>query len=303
LYSKAILLSNILEEFFSVPYTMEISDLSELKLLGFSAKKEFANLGLHFNPHFMAGNVLPSNIVDSLSVYLLENDILLEILKHSFHGEKSRADLFENKKIFSINCPLAYIGRKYEDFLLKCLNLKNSVIPLGILTRKFTKIDNQQFRLLRELQNKNLRQSQLFNTNSPGTNNSPTKRLNQLYNDDRDPRSLKLPLFLINPLPSTVMNKGDIFLIIGEITRENFSMQEFPLNSMRFLDEDFKAIKEKNTEKFKEIVECLKEKMLNKEAVEDLSMQKNEMIDNLEKMIEDKRTMLKKMNLNTWTGF
>ena len=302
--SKAILLSNILEEFFTVTYTMEISDLSELKLLGFNAKKEFASMGLHFNPHFMAGNVLPSNLVDSLSVYLLEDEILLEVIKHSFQGDKASTDVIENQRLFSISCPGSYHGRKYEDFLMKCLSMKHPVLPLGILTKKFSKLDTPQYKLLRELQNKNVRASQHYNANSPSIN-SPTRRLNQMYNDDQDPRSLRLPLFLINPLPSTVLNKEDIILMLGEVKREKFSVQDFPVNTTS-CDEDFRKGKEKNTEKFKEIVGCLREKMLNNEAIEEFSTQKNEMIEDLEKIIEEKKNVLQSLRnskYETWMSY
>ena len=401
--SKAILLANIIEEFFNIPYTMEISDVSELKLLGFRSKKEFTNLGLSFDPQFMSGNILPSNTVDSMSVYLLENEILLDMARKMCGNDRKNKGIFENSRIFSIACPQCFYGKKYEDFLIKAMSIKSSIIPLGILTMKFTRINTQKFNGII---------GELNQSSQPG---SPFKRVNQMVDDDHDPRILKLPLFLMNPLPTTVLNKGDVLILMGEVRlrkkkrkNENFNenvenqekkieivenenrekkenifenegviknenlekktrfqekceevfqrdeifdgrnhsnsekkrmffgkpenfleqleknqqknlqkIEEIEENEdhsltksietelslsvesdyrMKVLENEGKVNKEKNSERFKEIVELMKKKLLNYEVIEEIAQQKEEMIDKLEGIVDEKKLILRKMN-------
>lgn len=299
--SKAIMLSNILEEFFTVPYTMEISDISELKLLGFRAKKEFSNLGMNFDPHFMAGSVLPSTMFDSLSVYLLEDEILLDFIKNilnmkdeeNLHSDNEKNDEFnENKDICSIDCPPSFYGKNYGDFLLKCISCSESIIPLGILTKKFTKIDSKKSKVGLNIND------QKFFAISP---TSPHKKISHFYEDDKDPRVLKLPIFLLNPLPTTILSRDDILIVLGDIKKGKkiTDHSKAELFSVSIEEEIFRkeGVKDRNIARFQEIVENLKTKLLNQDALEELCQQKNEMIDNLESLIDQQKEFLTKIKL------
>ena len=65
---------------------------------------------------------------------------------------------------------------------------------------------------------------------------------------------------------------------------------------MKVLENEGKVNKEKNSERFKEIVELMKKKLLNYEVIEEIAQQKEEMIDKLEGIVDEKKLILRKMN-------
>lgn len=231
---ECLLLANLLDDYFNVNYTIEVNDQNEMKFLGNKPRKNMLNFGFQFYPKFIAGELSVLNILDSLISFSTSNPTSLDVFIHMFvfnenrrnHGDKNtewetqniNVNITENLEIKTIKCPELYYNKIYSELVYDFCSLKPSVIPIGLITYRYSKIKKEK------------------TNNIKKNNHNYSVNYFNAFNEQIKENLLPGQLTLTNPLPTTVLNENDQIIVIGNFN-ENISPTNF---------------NEKNTEHFKE---------------------------------------------------
>ena len=214
------LLANLIDEYFNVPYTIEVNDQNEMKFLGNKPKKYIANLGFQFYPKYIAGDLYVLNVLDSLISFSSSNPTCLDIFIHMFiHNENRRSsnefdgeiewggtqnentNIYENLEIKTIKCPDLYKNKSYAELIFDFCNVKPSLIPIGLVTDKYTSLKKEKVSSIKKINH----------------NVSVNYFQGNVFEEEIDQNLLSRPLTLTNPLPTTILNENDRIIVIGNM--------------------------------------------------------------------------------------
>lgn len=288
---ECLLLANLIDDYFNVPYTIEINDNNEIRFLANKPKKYIANLGFHFYPKYIAGDLYVLNILDSLISYSANNSNILDVFIHMFvynenHQQQKYKDeeceiqnqnihITENLQIKTIKCPGIYNNKKYSDLLFDFCCLKPSIIPIGLITDRYTTSKKDRSPIMKK------------------KNHNISVNYFNVLDVEMDQNFLPSQLTLTNPLPTTILSENDRIIIIG-----NNQIESEDLNNL-LMKKDAETIGEENSGKSNEslIMEHLQESdndLNNKKLLElmDLTLSGKKKIT---KKIEEKNNMIKNL--------
>lgn len=299
-----LLLANLIDEYFPIPYTIETNDQNELKFLSHKPKKFIADLGVQFYPMYMAGQSCVLNILDSLVSFSSSNPISLDVFIHLFVYNENRRHttehdgdeewetqnqnihVFENLQIKTIRCPEAYKNKCYQDLLIDFCSLKPSLIPIGILTQRYTQVKKEKGSSIKKI-NHNV-SINFF-------------QFQAALEEELDENSLPTPLTLTNPLPTTVLNETDRIIIIGNfmhipqsldgesITPGNNENIDQKINVNDGISESMDEDKLEKEENNKKLLSLMNLTLSGKKKIIRKIEEKNQMIKNLMEEIERKK--------------
>ena len=196
--TNALLLANLIDEFYKVPYTIELDDQESIRYLKNTQNKE--SLAFQFWPKYMAGEVFYSSLLDSLMAMLQHNDTIFHVFRHLYQKHMNNfiikdidqvEDIIEeNKELHLIQIPQSLIGAPYHIILEILMELDKPILPIGLYT-KLTKdryFGKTGASFLLPFLQKEVKLSEEF---------------------------LEDYILITNPLPTTKLNLGDRLLILG----------------------------------------------------------------------------------------
>jgi len=291
------LLANLIDEYFNIPYTIEVNDQNEMKFLGNKPKKYIANLGVHFYPKYIAGDLYVLNVLDSLISFSSSNPTCLDIFIHMFIYNENRTfskefdeeiewgtqnqntNIYENLQIKTIKCPDLYKNKSYAELLFDFCDLKPSLIPIGLVTDRYTKVKKMKISNIKKTKN----------------NVSVNYYQGTDFEEEIDQNFLSRPLTLTNPLPTTILNENDRIIVIGNMgnMKNEYDSEISPDNKVNFKDgeslilEDFRE--KEHEENSKKLLGLMELTLSGKRKIRKKIEEKNIMIKNLMEEIERKK--------------
>lgn len=293
---ECLLLANLLDEYFTVPYTIEATDHNELKFLANKPKKFIEELGAQFYPKYMAGDSYILNVLDSLVSFSSSNPINIDVFIHMFIYNENRRHtaenegegewetqnqnihILENLQIKTIKCPEAYKNKCYQDLLVDFCCLNPSLIPIGMITERYSHKKKQRSSTIKKL----------------NYNVSINFFQGQILDEEMNQNILPTPITLTNPLPTTLLNESDRIIVIGNFTEGFESLTPGVDNIEEKMNEEIKEsledLKEiENEENNKRLLTLMNLTLSGKKKIIKKIEEKNQMIRNLMEEIEQKK--------------
>ena len=289
------LLANLIDEYFNINYTIEVYDHNEMKFLNNKPKKYIANLGYQFYPKYIAADLYVLNVLDSLISFSSANPTSLDVFIHMLiHNESHRVEscentqetgninrnIIENLTIKTIKCPDIYKNKNYAEVICDFCSLKPSIIPIGLVTYRYTN----------SLKSEKVSSIKKFNHNVSvnyfqGGN---------IFEEEINQNMLPSQLTLTNPLPTTILNENDRIIVIGNISNMGSTDSANELNQAEsVILEDYQN--RENEENNKRLLSLMDLTLSGKRKIIKKIEEKNVMIKNLMEEIERKKNGYQKL--------
>jgi len=294
------LLANLIDAFYKVPYTIELTNPESIRYLKDGASQKYKDCGFQFWPMYVSGNVFFSSLLDSLLPMVHHNDAILRVFnsmyehhKHSFIQEDQEQEandtITQNKELHMINIPAELEGSTYGVIMETLVSLENPILPLGLYTARFV--------------------------NKPAQEDEHTSKIKTMG------IGLEEPILITNPLPSTVISRGDKLLVLGHLInrerkfeKKTMAILVHAMDKLLFDDhelEEMFTVQLKNKskkvdhnevadEKEKFIQGCLVKRMVVREQGDKLKNEKELMIEQLKNSIKELKECETLKSLNTY---
>ena len=195
-----ILLTKLIEYSFPhVRITVELIDKTFIRFMSSKPCRKYQSMPYALWPNSVSGKVYFSSHLDSFICQTYYNPDLLDVMLRIMGITKNnnpRKYIEENSIIRTIKVPKFYYEGKdtplmYGEVFRDLLHLKPPVIPLGILSRRFTDDDNMNPEEIEEMM------------------------------------KIDQPIVFTNPLPNTHVGRKDKIICIGEPKEEQFVHNQF----------------------------------------------------------------------------
>ena len=259
--SNSILAAKMIEQYFNVPYSLEIMDSVNSQFLGsipqLNNEEEQEVLTDNLYPQFMSGNILYAELLDKLIARsfnnLYEAAAFKAIISQDYHiqtsklynkgisnfevednfmknliEENAETEIFKksNLSIFSFDVPENLHGMKYRELMNELFESKKVFIPLGIYVEDYAlekerNAVNVNVWLDKEVDSLSILKNKTKKYYDIYKQNFPTEKLDFVFLDE-----MESGIFITNPKLDMKMTKGMSVMCLSTMTKIEKSKKE-----------------------------------------------------------------------------